>query len=205
MELRLKQLRKYYGRTTAASLTAFSARGGERVFLSGPNGAGKSTLLRVIAGICRPDEGEVILDGADLYRSPERTRRQTLRNIGMLFSESFLYEELSVEENLRFFAALRRDTREPSALLSEFGLTPALNKRVRDLSSGMRRKVALIRTFLGSPGLVLLDEPFVHLDDPGSVWVEKHIEETCSRGGIVFVSGHAARDGWTNLTVPEVR
>ncbi|MCC6952528.1 MAG: ABC transporter ATP-binding protein [Deltaproteobacteria bacterium] len=205
MELRLKQLRKYYGRTTAASLSAFSARSGERVFVSGPNGAGKSTLLRMIAGICRPDEGDVVLDGADLYRSPERVRRATLRNIGMLFSETFLYDELSVEENLRFFAALRRDAREPSALLAEFGLSSTMSKRVRDLSSGMRRKVALIRTFLGSPALVLLDEPFVHLDDSGSSWVEKQVGETCSRGGIVIVSGHAARDGWTNLAVPEVK
>ena len=206
MELRLKQLRKYYGRSVAASLSEFTAAPGDVVMISGPNGAGKSTLLRMVCGICRPDAGEVLIGATNVYTAPERERRAALRTVGALFPESFLYNELTVRENLEFYGRLSGARAVPfTPLLEGLGIAGIALRRVRELSSGTRRKVALVRALSGRPEILLLDEPWTHLDEPGSAWLRSEIAALSARGGIVLVTGHAPHAEFRNLALPEGR
>lgn len=134
----------------------------------GPSGSGKSTLLNSIAGLARPDEGEIIFDGETLYSSrrgvnlpPER------RRFGYVFQNSALFPHMSVEDNIRYGYRLtpRADRRiDPARLIELLRLERLLERGVANLSGGERQRVALARALATSPRLLLLDEPLASLD-----------------------------------------
>jgi heme exporter protein A len=141
----------------------FDLAEGRLLAVFGPNGAGKTTLLRVLAGGLKPTAGKVRLHGHQLRTGdPEWNRR-----VGVLSHQSFLYGHLSVSENLRFFGRLfgLKDLagRIPERL-EQVGLRHRSDSRVRTLSRGLRQRLALARTLLHDPDLILLDEPYTGLD-----------------------------------------
>jgi ABC-type multidrug transport system ATPase subunit len=129
-----------------------SFRPGECVLLLGANGAGKSTLLRVLAGLCQPDAGKRL--------------SSFFGTTGFLSQHLFLYGRLTVEENLALFSGVS-DGEPVDDIVSRWGLVAYRAKIVAQLSRGNQARVALARTFIGNPSIVLLDEPSSHLDEQG--------------------------------------
>lgn len=136
---------------------------GARTALLGCNGAGKSTLIRTLCGLMRPTSGEVLLDGRRLASDPSSVRRQ----IGVVGHQSYLYPELTVAENLQFYARLYRipqSAARVTAVLDTVGLSERRHERAQALSRGLTQRLALARAILHDPPILLLDEPDAGID-----------------------------------------
>ncbi len=158
-----KDKKKY---VTALKHISFDVNKGEVVGLLGENGAGKTTLLRSIATLLTPTEGKVLVDGYDTVKNPEEIKK----NIGVLFGgETGLYERLTARENLEYFASLyglgKHETKvRIDELAKMFGMRDYLDRKVGGFSKGMRQKVAIARTLIHNPEIILFDEPTTGLD-----------------------------------------
>jgi heme exporter protein A len=152
-----------FGERDALSGVSFALERGETLAVLGSNGAGKTTLLRVLATLLRPHAGTVRVLGAELPRGAHEVRGQ----IGMLAHEPLLYRDLSGRENLEFYARLYRvpeAVARITLLLERAGMSRRADEPVRNLSRGMVQRLAVCRAVLHSPPLLLLDEPWSHLD-----------------------------------------
>lgn len=163
--LQIDALTKRYGERAALKSLSLTLQAGSFVALLGPNGAGKSTLFQVLTGLFMADEGEVRVDGHSLRGSAVAA----LRHIGVVFQAMSLDLDLSVRRNLRFHADLHGLPKATTAerittACQAAGLAQDLDRPVRELSGGNRRKVELVRALLHQPGLLLMDEPTVGLD-----------------------------------------
>lgn len=159
----------------------------------GPSGAGKTTLLYVIAGLARPDEGEVEWNGRRLEARARRGRvhvKPQHRRIGYVFQEARLFPHLTVAENLRYSPRLNDGDIGFEAVVSALGLSPVLSRRPGALSGGERQRVALGRALLSQPELLLLDEPVSALDLPVRLRFMRYIQSIHRDFGIpsLFVS-----------------
>jgi heme exporter protein A len=136
---------------------------GETVVIFGPNGAGKTTLLRILATLTRPSGGAVKIAGADLADVGPAIRRW----VGMLAHQTYLYDDLTAVENLRFYGRMF-DTPDLAARIDEVlrlvGLSDRRDDRVRTFSRGMQQRLSLARAILHRPSILLLDEPESGLD-----------------------------------------
>jgi len=163
---------------------------GEAVALLGSNGAGKTTLLRIIATLLRPSRGEVRVFG----HAPEGEADAVRAAVGMLGTSPALYEDLTATENLAFalrMRGLRPEAREIERALDAAGLDPRKRDgRVREFSSGMRRRVALARLLLHPPRLLLLDEPYASFDADGIERVNALVLRVKAAGGAALVATH---------------
>ena len=173
---------------------SFTVDGGQTVFLCGANGAGKTTLLRITAGLLSADSGTVKLCGLHLNEDPERARR----TLGGISHKSMLYQDLTVAENLSFFAGLygvQGSKSRMDDLLSGMKLQPYRHDRVSVLSRGLIQRLAIARALIHRPSILLADEPFTGLDAESCV----HLRETLSRfaqaGGTVLMTTHETHLG----------
>lgn len=172
-------LERRYGRRRVLTGVDLDVEAGDVVLVTGPNGSGKTTLLRVLAGLVAPTRGslEVALD---------RSR------VGFLGHEPLLYRELSALENLDLYGRLYRvpERRERIGMLLErFGLWDARGERVSEYSRGMTQRLALCRTLLHDPDLLLLDEPHASLDASGSALLDHELAALSPERAVV-VSTH---------------
>lgn len=154
---------KRFGAVQAVDRLSFTVRRGELVGLIGPDGAGKTTTIRLIGGLVAPDSGRVEVFGLD----PARSRRALADSLGYLSQGSAIYGDLTVDENIAFFAELhgRFDYRaRRERLLDLMGLRPARARLADQLSGGMRQKLALACALVHEPALLLLDEPTTGVD-----------------------------------------
>jgi heme ABC exporter ATP-binding subunit CcmA len=160
--VQLDNVSRMFGRFPALRKVSFSFLAGRCYVLLGENGAGKSTLLRILAGLLEPTLGtaRMLSEG-----KPEKIPSQRAR-IGYMSHAPMLYDELSAEENLRYFAGLYRTCSclTPSEALLAVGLDPTLSRPVGQFSQGMRQRTSLARVLLPRPELLLLDEPFSNMD-----------------------------------------
>jgi heme exporter protein A len=164
---------------------------GRLVILRGPNGAGKTTLLRVLSTSIRPSLGSVLVDGLDIVRDADQVRPR----VAYLAHATGLYDDLTAEENLRFAATLLgtpHGAERVSRALDDVGLGRRRSERVGTFSAGMRRRLALGRILLGSPSLVLLDEPYAALDPDGMAIVDELLGAWRGAGVTVLLASHAA-------------
>ena len=166
--LNAQGLHKSYGGKPALLGVDLQVFAGEMVVLLGPNGAGKSTLLQVLTGLFSPDQGQVQVAGFNMQSHASRA----LSKLGVVFQQSALDLDLSVQANLLFHTDLHGIARADALKriaegLGQMGLSDQSSARVRTLSGGTRRKVELIRALLHRPRVLLMDEATVGLD-PGS-------------------------------------
>ncbi len=164
------------------------ADAGQVVLLTGPNGAGKTSTLRLCAGLLRPTRGEAVVAGCDLRRD----RRAVRRLVGVLGHASGLYDDLGVDENVRFAVrAAGGDPARVDAALEHCGLTGRLvRQRVASLSAGQRRRTALAVLVARAPRVWLLDEPHAGLDAEGRDLVDALAAQAAAGGAAVLLASH---------------
>ncbi len=163
--LEARDLHKRFEDVAAVAGIDLDVEPGEIVGLVGPDGAGKTTALRLMVGVLDPDRGHTSLEGLRVDRDPERVRER----LGYMPQQYSLYADLTVAENLRFFADMhfvsRADRKERLARLYRFSrLEPYARRRAGQLSGGMYKKLALSCNMIHSPRLLLLDEPTTGVD-----------------------------------------
>ena len=173
--IRARSLEKRYGEKRILRGVTLDVAADEFLLVTGPNGSGKTTLLRLCAGLAAPTRGE-------LEVTVERGR------VGYLAHEPLVYRELTALENLDLYGRLYRlpERRERAgAMLERFGLWRARNERAGTFSRGMLQRLALCRTFLHDPDLLLLDEPFDGLDAEGAELLHAELAERASVTALV--------------------
>lgn len=171
---------------------------GEIHLLVGPNGSGKSTLARLAVGLLRPHAGHVAIGGSD-----PRTVASVRAGVGFAGHEAQLYDDLSAEDNLRFAARLTGSP-DPAGLareaLERFGASGERRTPVRRLSRGFMQRVALARSLVHRPGLVVWDEPMTGLDTPSIRRVVDVLAEEQRRRTAVLLVSHDLPDLWPLAT-----
>jgi sodium transport system ATP-binding protein len=177
---------------TALKHVEFTVEKGQVVGLLGENGAGKTTLLRTIATLLTPTDGNVKVAGYDTQKNPEEVKKR----IGVLFGgETGLYDRLTARENLEFFAALyglsKHETKvRIDELARMFGMRDYLNRKVGGFSKGMRQKVAIARTLIHNPEIILFDEPTTGLDITSSNVFRQLVHQLKRDGKTIIFSSH---------------
>ena len=186
---------KKYGALTALANVNLRIGAGEFVLLSGPSGAGKTTLLRTLFAAVRPDEGRVVVDGRDITRIPRRAVPDLRRSVGVVFQDFKLLAERSALANVAIALEIRGlppaqvQTRSQLALAA-VGLEARAATRVSSLSGGEQQRVAIARALVGSPALLLADEPTGNLDPERSHDILDLLALEAGRGTTIVVATH---------------
>jgi heme exporter protein A len=187
-------LTKHYGNRPVLRDIDLELPWGEVLSLFGPNGAGKTTLVRLLAGLARPTGGLIRIAGMN----PERKGIEVRRLLGVVTHQTFLYDELTARENLRFYARMygldSADERIEEVSVT-LGSTSYLDARVRTLSNGMQKRVSLARAVLHRPRLLIFDEPEAGLDQEALELVEALLEAHRADGGSAVVTTHNVERG----------
>jgi heme exporter protein A len=174
--IRARELEKRYGRRRALAGVDLDVPRNGFLLVTGPNGSGKTTLLRLLAGLAAPTRGSLEV---------EVDRGQ----VGFLAHEPLVYRELTAVENLDLFGRLYRvrERRERIGMLLErFGLWEARNERVSAYSRGMTQRLALCRTLLHDPELLVLDEPHAALDEQAAALLDRELDELAGTRTLVL-------------------
>lgn len=163
--IEVRDLVKRFGGAPVVSGVSFDCAPGEVFGFVGPDGAGKTTIMRLLAAVMTPDEGSIVIEGVDAVADPERVRSR----VSYMPQRFGLYEDLTVDENIEFFAELfgiaRRDREDRAArLLAASGMTPFRKRRAGQLSGGMKQKLGLTCALIHTPKVLLLDEPTAGVD-----------------------------------------
>jgi ABC-2 type transport system ATP-binding protein len=185
----LSHIRKRFGQLTAVDDLSLEIHTGEVFGLLGPNGAGKSTTISMITGVLAPDEGRVLVDGANPVEPATR------RVIGVAPQSLALYDELSARENLLFFGSLynldrKARTTQAAALLDMVGLTDRAHHRVKGFSGGMKRRLNLACALMHKPKVVLLDEPTAGVEPQSRNAIFEIVSQLGQQGTTVLYTTH---------------
>ena len=189
MMLQISNLTKSFGPRTALSGVNLTVGDGEFVILVGPNGAGKTTLLRTVAMLTRPTSGTVRIAGLDPLKAGLMVRRR----IGYLSHRTLLYNDLSAEQNLLFYArmyGLANPDARIAELLERVDLADRRDDLVRSYSRGMQQRLAVARTMLHRPRLLLLDEPYTGLDPLATDRLTELLTELSEEGCTLLLATH---------------
>lgn len=184
-------LTRYFGETTAVKDLRFNVAPGEIFGLLGPNGAGKTTTIRMLSTVLSPHSGTARVNGYDIKKEAQGVRE----SIGVLTTFVGLYERLSARENIEYFARLygidgdAMRTRV-AQLLKSLEAEDFQDKRASELSSGMRQKIALARSVVHDPAVIIFDEPTLGLDVLASETVRDFMGQTKERGKTIILSTH---------------
>ena len=164
---------------------SFKVMKGETKIILGGSGGGKSTIIKLVLGLLKPDEGQVLVDGEDVTDYNEEQMMRVRKNIGMVFQEGALFDSLSVYDNVAFRLheqGVPEDEVEPEVrrMLRFVNLEDAIDKMPIELSGGMRRRVGIARALVGDPKIVLFDEPTAGLDPPTARSRRSSFATSCS-------------------------
>ena len=185
----IRDLTKSYGRIEALRGVSFDAQRGEIFGIIGPDGAGKTTLFRILTTLLLPDSGRATVDGLDVAADYKQIRRR----VGYMPGRFSLYQDMSVEENLRFFATLFGTTIEANYdLIRDIysQIEPFRTRRAGALSGGMKQKLALSCALIHKPSVFFLDEPTGGVDPATRRQFWELIYDASERGITVFVTTH---------------
>lgn len=181
-----KNVIRNFGRLRAVDGIDLQVKRGEIFGLLGPNGSGKTTLIRMLAGLLKPTKGEVFILGK---RMPDKP---ILADVGYMTQAIALYEELSVRENVSFFASMcgARSKMRVDEIIDFVELRDRINSKVRNLSGGMKRRTSLACALVHDPKVLLLDEPTVGVDPNLRVAFWEYFRNAAARGISLIVSSH---------------
>ncbi len=183
------KLEKLFGYRQALRGVTLEIGPGEIVALVGPNGAGKSTLMRILATLMRPTRGRAAINGLELPQDAMEVRT----SIGYVGHQTLLYDDLTVAENLRFYARLY-DLREIDTRIDQVAARVGIEKRLdevtRTLSRGYQQRGALARALLHQPTVYLYDEPYTGLDQDSSALLDSIFADARANGATVLFSTH---------------
>lgn len=187
-ELEVRDLSFRYGAKQALDKVSFALPEGTFCALLGPNGAGKSTLVSLLTRLLVSPEGQVVVAGHDMARAP----RRALAHLGVVFQQPTLDLDLTIRQNLRYFAALhglagRAARYRIDAALDRLGLAARANERCRTLNGGHRRRTEIARALLHRPAFLLLDEPTVGLDAATRASLTAHVHSLAVEDGLTVL------------------
>ena len=192
--IEVEALSKSFGRNRALSNIDLKIGRGEHVIVFGPNGAGKTTLVKVLSTLSKPSSGTVRVDGEDIRSDPVKVRRR----ISLVSHDTFLYDNLTVYENLRFYGKmhdvpdLEENVRE---VIARVRLEPRLHDRVGILSHGMQQRVSIARAIIHNPSILFLDEPEAGLDPQAVVMLRDVLESVNTPERTIVMTTHNLRQG----------
>lgn len=189
--IKVKDLTKKFGAFTAVDKITFEVKTGEIFGFLGANGAGKTTAMKMLCGILEPTSGAAEIAGFDAY-----SERQSIKScIGYMSQKFSLYQDLTIEENIKFYGGIyglsKKEINEKSeALINKFGLTEARNKLLKTLPPGWKQKLAFSIAGIHNPKIIFLDEPTGGVDPVVRRAFWELIYETAAQGITVFVTTH---------------
>lgn len=180
---------KSFGSRAVLKAISFQLTAGQGLSICGANAAGKTTLLKIIAGLLQPGDGEVELCGFNIRHQAHKIKPL----VGAIFHKSMLYPQLTVAENLRFFARLygvKNTEARIEELLEQAGLTPYRYDSAGILSRGMTQRLAIARALIHRPIVLLADEPFTGLDTDASKHLVTILRSFKGEGGTIVMTTH---------------
>lgn len=191
--IEVKNVTKKYGKAIAVEDISFSINEGEIVGLLGPNGAGKSTTMNIITGFIEQTEGEVIVDGFDMLKKPKKAKKE----IGYMPEGVPLYTDLTVKEFVTYMAEIKQVEKKDkkarketiNEIIEKTGLKDVEKKLVKNLSRGYKQRVSMAGALVGSPKILILDEPTVGLDPKQITEIRALIKEL-GKTHTVILSSH---------------
>ena len=187
--IEVKKLVKRFGLKTVLRGLDFEVQPGEFVALLGPNGAGKTTFLRILASLSRPSLGSVDIAGYSLPKQAAAVRAR----LGVVSHLPLLYEDLTAEENLTFYArmyGIQHADARITEVLEMVGLEGRRKDLVRTFSRGMQQRLAIGRAVLHDPDVVLFDEPYTGLDQDASSMLDGVLQTVAKQGRTVVMTSH---------------
>src|SRR5215475_9498280 len=188
------ELSKRYGYRHVLSGVDLCVKPGECLVLFGPNGAGKSTLIRILCTLTKPSGGTAKVSGYDIADDPDGVRAQ----IGLIGHSSYLYEDLTAVENMRFYLRMHdvdAVERRIAEALKVTGLERAMSNQVRTFSTGMKKRLCIARIVADPPHILFLDEPYSGLDEDGIRMLNRFLLRLKTAGCTVFMVTHHREQG----------
>jgi ABC-2 type transport system ATP-binding protein len=185
--IEIKNLSFRFGTHRALNELSFTIPEGSITALVGPNGAGKTTLMRCMSALAHPTEGQVLIDGIDSSEDPHACHRL----LGFLADNFGLYEELTVEQSLAYFAAAHQmDQQRVEEVLEQVNLTDKKKEQIKSLSRGMRQRVGIAQAIIHLPKYLILDEPASGLDPEARIQLAELFKQLNKAGITLLVSSH---------------
>lgn len=197
MSLRVDHLSYAYGAKTALDDVSFVVEAGQFCALLGPNGAGKSTLYALLSRLLIPDDGSIEIAGQPLNKNPG----PALARLGIVFQQSTLDLDLTVRQNMRYFAALHGISGQDAesridAALERLEMRERDQEKARALNGGHRRRTEIARALIHQPDILLLDEPTVGLDAAARQAITKHVHDLAKDGTTILWATHLTDEIW---------
>jgi len=188
--IEITNVTKKYGNFTAVDDISFTIQNGEIIGFLGPNGAGKSTTMNMITGYIEPTEGTITVNGYDIQKKPQKAKKQ----IGYMPEGVPLYQDLTVKEFVTYMAELKKVDKkvkkeEVEKAITETGIKDVEKKLIRNLSRGYKQRVSMAGALVGSPDVLILDEPTVGLDPKQITEIRSLIKEL-GKEHTVILSSH---------------
>lgn len=187
--IEIKNVSKTFQNETAIDYKDIIFETGKSYMLLGASGCGKSTLLNMIAGILSPDKGEIVIDGKVMNNQPQKEKdRFRIENIGYIFQDFKLIDEMSVADNINILKLEGVDVSGMNNILEKLGIADKKNSKIKHLSGGQKQRVAIARALVKSPDIILADEPTGNLNFAIGEQVIKELVEAAKGKTLIAVT-----------------
>ena len=192
MILEIGNVFKSYSKAVAVNGVSLNIEKGERVVILGPSGCGKTTILRMVAGFIHPDKGRIAIDGFAVANNGKCLVEPENRQVGMVFQDLALWPHMNVHENLAFGLKAKKVSKKErreriDEILEKVQMTPFKNAYPGDLSGGQQQRIALARTLVMQPKILLMDEPLSSLDIDLNLLLRREIVSLQEEFGITML------------------